>query len=173
MIHTIRKAVREDLPQIFAIYKEARKFMAENGNAGQWGSDKPPAPVLEQNVEDGDLYVLDEDGELRCVFFFAAGPDPTYAFIEDGAWLAHGPYGVIHRIASAGKRKGAASECIRWAMTQCEDLRLDTHRNNIPMQSLLSKLGFTRCGIIYLEDGDPRIAYQILTGRKERNDASV
>ena len=42
----------------------------------------------------------------------------------------------------------------------CGNLRIDTHEKNIPMQGCLAKNGFARCGIIYLEDGDPRIAYQ-------------
>ena len=53
-----------------------------------------------------------------------------------------------------------AAECIRFAYERCGNLRIDTHEKNIPMQRCLAKNGFARCGIIYLEDGDPRIAYQ-------------
>ena len=28
------------------------------------------------------------------------------------------------------------------------------------MQHLLDKMNFTRCGIVYMEDGSPRIAYE-------------
>ena len=41
-----------------------------------------------------------------------------------------------------------------------KSLRIDTHRQNIPMQNSLVKNGFRYCGIIYLESGDERIAYQ-------------
>lgn len=70
------------------------------------------------------------------------------------------PYGVVHRIASSGKRKGSASFCLNWALEQCGCLRIDTHHDNIVMQNLLKKNGFQYCGIIYLEDGSPRLAYQ-------------
>ena len=39
---------------------------------------------------------------------------------------------------------------------------LVTHEENLVMQSAIAKCGFTRCGIIYLESGDPRIAYEKL-----------
>lgn len=35
------------------------------------------------------------------------------------------------------------------------------------MQHLLEKYGFVRCGIIYLPDGAPRIAYQKMTGLRK------
>ena len=39
-------------------------------------------------------------------------------------------------------------------------LRIDTHENNAVMQHLVEKHGFQRCGIIHLEDGAPRIAFE-------------
>lgn len=38
-------------------------------------------------------------------FCFIVGEDPTYAVIDNGKWLNDAPYGVIHRMASNGKRK--------------------------------------------------------------------
>ena len=35
----IRKASMQDLEQIMHVYKNARKFMRENGNEEQWGDD--------------------------------------------------------------------------------------------------------------------------------------
>ena len=52
------------------------------------------------------------------------------------------------------------SFCIGWCYDQCGSILIDTHRQNIPMQRTLKKNGFTRCGVIYLEDGSERIAYQ-------------
>ena len=39
-------------------------------------------------------------------------------------------------------------------------IRVDTHEDNIGMQKLLEKCGFEKCGIIHLENGDPRVAYE-------------
>ena len=40
------------------------------------------------------------------------------------------------------------------------NLRADTHRDNRIMQHILQKHGFRYCGIIYLLNGDERLAYQ-------------
>ncbi len=69
-------------------------------------------------------------------------------------------YGVIHRIASSGVCRGAASFCLKWALAQCGNVRIDTHRNNQVMQNLLRKNGFSYCGIIFTEDGSERLAFQ-------------
>ena len=86
--------------------------------------------------------------------------DPTYRLI-DWAWIADGPYGVVHRIASSGEVKGAGAFCLDWAFEQCRHLRVDTHEDNIVMRNLLTKLGFEYCGIIYvLKDNSPRMAFE-------------
>lgn len=155
----IEQATLSQLPQIMEVYAKARAFMAQNGNPLQWGQNYPPEEMIRQDILDGKSYVNLKGEEIAAVFYFAAEEDPTYRVI-DGAWLNDDPYGVIHRIAVAQNGKGVAGECFRFAMAQCKNLRIDTHEDNLPMQRCLAKHGFARCGIVYLEDGDPRIAYQ-------------
>ena len=155
----IEKATLSQLPQILKIYEKARKFMSESGNPPQWGTYYPTEEMIRQDILIGKSYVNLKDGNLCAVFYFAVENDPTYGYI-DGAWLNDAPYGVIHRIAVGESGRGVAAECFRFAETLCDNLRIDTHENNIPMQRCLLKNGFIRCGTIYLEDGDPRIAYQ-------------
>ena len=47
-----------------------------------------------------------------------------------------------------------------FAFQHTDTLRIDTHEDNKTMQALLTKNGFSYCGIIHLENGDPRLAYQ-------------
>ncbi len=155
----ITKATLSQLPQILSIYDKAREFMAQNGNPKQWGKAYPPDDRIHQDILDGKCYVNLDGDHIRAVFYFAVEQDPTYGYIE-GAWCNAEPYGVIHRIAVGESGKGVAAECFRYAFERCGNLRIDTHEKNTPMQRCLAKNGFTRCGIIYLEDGDPRIAYQ-------------
>ena len=58
---------------------------------------------------------------------------------------------------------GSTTLCPTVRCTDCESLRADTHADNKVMQHLLESEGFTRCGIIHVEDGTPRIAYQRLS----------
>lgn len=155
----IQKATLAQLPQILKIYAQARAFMAQNGNADQWGNAYPPEEMIRRDIANGKCYVNLESDRIRAVFYFAVEEDPTYGYIE-GRWLNDGPYGVIHRIAVGENGKGVAAECFRFAYERCGNLRIDTHEKNIPMQRCLAKHGFVCCGTIYLENGDPRIAYQ-------------
>ena len=155
----ITKANISQLSQILSIYDKARAFMAQNGNPDQWGTAYPPDDRIRQDILEEKCYVNLSGNQIRAVFYFAVEQDPTYGYIE-GSWLNEDPYGVIHRIAVEENGRGVAAECFAFALSQCPNLRIDTHEDNIPMQRCLTKNGFSRCGIIYLEDGDPRIAYQ-------------
>lgn len=156
----IRLATNADLPTLLTIYETARRFMAENGNPTQWPQGYIAADLLEQDIARRELYVCEDNDGLQGVFLFADGPDPTYAEIREGQWPSDVPYNVIHRVASAGRVHGLLAQIIQWASSRAAVLRMDTHADNAPMQHLLTKLGFVRCGIITVEDGTPRIAYQ-------------
>ena len=106
--------------------------------------------------------MVEEDGELQGVFYFSLENDPTYDVIKDGSWLSDKPYGVIHRIASAGKKKGVLKTCIEFCLERTNHIRIDTHENNTVMHHLLSKYGFSKRGIIFLQNGDERIAYEYI-----------
>ena len=155
----IEKATLSQIPQIMSVYANARQFMAQNGNPDQWGRAYPGEAMIRQDILNEKCYVNSCGDRIRAVFYFAVETDPTYGYIE-GSWLNDEPYGVIHRIAVGESGKGVAAECFAFASERCANIRIDTHEKNIPMQRCLAKNGFTRCGIIYLENGDPRIAYQ-------------
>lgn len=156
----IRKTRPEDLETVMGIYARARVFMAEHGNPSQWGTSRPPKSAVEKDIDSGDSYVCTVDEKIAAVFYYRVGEDPTYRAIEGGQWMNSQPYGVVHRIASDGQTKGAGSFCLNWAFAQCGNLRIDTHRDNVVMQKVLEKNGFQYCGIIYIENGDERLAFQ-------------
>lgn len=157
----IRHAVQSELEQILELYRLARQFMRENGNPDQWGEHYPQRELVQQDLADNCLYVCEEDGELLGVFYFSMEEDPDYREICQGSWIGNGPYGVMHRVACPGKRKGAATFCLTWCFRQSGgDLRIDTHEDNRPMQNLLLKNGFTRCGIVHPKDGGERIGFE-------------
>ena len=161
MNYFIRKAQREDLPRIEEIYAYARKFMAENGNPNQWGNTTPQTSLLEDDIAKGDLYVQTHDNVIHGVFYFYIGPDPTYGEIEDGQWRSNTPYGTIHRIAGDGSG-GVLAAAVAFGKERINHIRIDTHHDNKIMQHAVAKQGFRRSGIIHLENGSPRIAYDLL-----------
>lgn len=162
----IRKAKTDDLPQIRKIYNAAKEYMDASGNPKQWAVGYPPEEYLRQDMELSRLYVCEERGNLCGVFMLSTEDDPTYHYIE-GAWLNDESYGVIHRIASDGTTKGVFKLVLEFCKGKLNEqnitnLRIDTHEDNRTMQHLVEKYEFCRCGIIYLENGSPRIAYQLV-----------
>ena len=160
MENRIEKANSEDLSRILEIYAYAREFMAKTGNPNQWGTTHPPLNQLKIDIEQGRLYVVKGEDTIHGVFYFCVEEDPTYAVIYDGAWHENKPYGVIHRIASDCSG-GILKAAVEFAKAQIGYLRIDTHEDNRVMQKAVQKLGFQKCGIIYIADGTPRIAYDM------------
>lgn len=156
----IRKTTLADLENVMEIYKRARQFMAETGNPNQWKSHKPAREQIVIDIEKGQSYVCEEKGETVGVLAYIPGEDPTYKVIYEGEWKNDSDYAVVHRIASSGKVRGTGTFMMKWAEENCPHIRIDTHRDNKIMQNMLRKLGYEYCGIILLEDGDERIAFE-------------
>lgn len=153
-------AKEADLPRILEIYDIAKAYMGANGNPNQWNGAYPDPETLRTDMEKQRLYVYKKNGRIHGVFMLLLEEEPTYAYIEDGSWREEAPYGTIHRLAGDGEVKGLFAKCVAFCEKKVPYLRADTHFDNHTMQHLLEKNGFERRGIIYLKNGDPRIAYQ-------------
>ncbi len=158
---TIRKATPWDLPRIREIYEVARQFMRKNGNHSQWGKGDEPEALIEEDICQGNLYVL-EEADIHAVFAFIIGEDPTYQEIEEGNWKSEEPYAAVHRVASDGTVQGVLGHVMDYCSAQVPHIRIDTHMDNKVMQHVLEKYGFVSCGIVHVPDGSPRIAYELL-----------
>ena len=141
------------------IYEYARAQMKINGNPNQWRDTYPPEALIIDDIKNKNSYVIEKDDVICGVFAFIIGDDPTYQRIE-GQWKNNAPYGTIHRVASSGMMRGVFPVCVEFCEAKISNLRVDTHHDNKIMQHQIEKFGFEKCGIIYIEDGSPRIAYQ-------------
>ncbi len=161
---SVRPALFEDLTEINRIYDTARRFMREHGNKSQWSGGYPSDQVIKDDIDNKNGFIV-SCGEIPCgAFAMFSGIDPTYVNIYDGDWLNNEPYCTIHRIAGDGTEKGVLKTAVCFASLFSDNVRIDTHADNYPMQNALSRLGFSRCGTIFLADGSPRIAYHIKLG---------
>lgn len=155
----IRQATIEDLPKMREIFNYGRKLQIQTGNPNQWEEGYPSKDLMRADMEKGAAHVCESDqGEIMAVLSVFTEPDPTYYEIE-GEWLNDEPYTTIHRIATSGVVKGVGQYCLQWVQERSENVRIDTHKDNAPMKYVLEKLGFAYCGVIYLDNGDPRDAY--------------
>jgi len=164
---TIRKTTPADLDAVMEIYAYARAYMQESGNPNQWHDNHPPRTLIENDIKTGLSYVCEDESKIVAVFYFNVENEPTYNEI-DGHWLSDEPYGVVHRIARGPGAKGAGAACLEWCVARHANIRIDTHRDNAAMLKLLEKLGYMYCGIIWLENGDERLAYQKLILKQRR-----
>lgn len=156
----IRPALEQDMDSILAVYETARCRMSQNGNPFQWGTNYPERRMLLEDIALRQLFVDEESGRICAVFMFRVGKDPTYALMKNGTWKNDEPYGTIHRVASDGQTKGAFARCLGFCKGLISNLRIDTHADNLLMRHLIEKHGFEYRGVIFTEDGSPRLAYE-------------
>ncbi|MDO4482270.1 MAG: GNAT family N-acetyltransferase [Bacillota bacterium] len=155
----IRNTRPGEIEEVMEIYDIARQVMRNSGNSQQWINGYPARELINEDIEKGYSYVLVDNGKIQAVFSLIDGEDPTYKVIANGEWLNDEPYMTIHRIASRGEMKHASDICYGWTMEKTDNLRIDTHEDNVIMRHVLDRNGFTECGVIYISDGTPRIAY--------------
>ncbi len=163
----IKETEQKDIDDIVLIIQQAKQYFKKN-DISQWQGEYPnQIDVLEDMKKKGAYCVMNEN-EVVGYSFVAQYEDPNYAHIE-GQWLNDEPYVVIHRtcIKDTMKGKNLASLFVTLAKQICErnqifNIRVDTHEKNISMQKMLEKNGFVKTGIIYVEDGTPRFAYQLV-----------
>ena len=162
----IRHATEEDIPEILEMYQHSREIMVENDNPNQWDASYPSEEAAWQDIAAGNSYICEENGKAVGTFAFIVGEDPTYGYIEDGQWSREDAYGTIHRLASNGKAKGVAAACFDFCRKQLPHLRADTHEDNLIVQHALVHFGFRQCGIIYVRNHSPRLAYEYTEERR-------
>ena len=162
----IRIAKTEDLPAIMALYEQAKRYMKQTGNPTQWAGAYPQPERVRADMEKGQCHVCVENGRIEGVFTLIFGEEPTYRVIEQGAWPDEKPYATLHRMASSGRVPRVSDACFSYAKARFARLRVDTHRDNGPMRRAIERNGFVYCGVIHVQDGSARLAYQF-TGKEE------
>ena len=168
-MRVIREARQADVDGILTVFDAARQIMRASGNTRQWSDSYPNAEAVMKDMEKDGAIVMEDDGSIVAYFAFLPSPEPTYSYIEGGAWLDDTkPYHVIHRIASLPEAHGVFLDMIAWCAEREDNLRIDTHRDNAIMQRLIGRHGFKYCGVIYLASGDERLAYQRITTSNEK-----
>ena len=160
-----RKGVERDLECVMELVADAQNWFRGQG-IDQWQDGYPTTAIISSDILGGNNYIIEHNGVVAATFVISFADDPTYNEIKGKGWLNGNRYAVVHRIAVADKyrRKGIAREILYYAeelsMAQgIADIRIDTHRDNIAMRSLLKKLGYLHCGRITLTSGALREAY--------------
>jgi GNAT superfamily N-acetyltransferase len=165
----IRRSSLNDIPRILEIINDAKTLLASL-KINQWQNGYPNKEQIENDITNKESYVVINDvDEIIGTTMFTTRKEPTYKEVIDGKWIINEneAYGVIHRLAtSADHRKQGIAQFIFNEVHQklkeqnIKSLKIDTHEENIGMQSLIKKLGYEYCGIIYTNYGDKRLAFE-------------
>jgi len=170
----LRQATMADLPQIESIIRDGRELLAAQA-IDQWQGAYPTTSILVDDIHQGWTVVLEENNEILGTAALIPGEDPTYKQI-DGQWLTkQAPYLAIHRVAVSSHHhgRGLAGELFQRLFAQIdhatsiESVRIDTHPQNMAMQHIIKKSGFSETGTIDLAaagmPGTTDFAYERLT----------
>lgn len=170
----LRKAVETDVEAIARLYDQARAVLKAAG-VDQWQDGYPDGSDALADIRAGRGYVLTEDGKVVAFACLGFGEEPTYQRIEQGSWLGQGEYGFLHRVAvdPLAKGRGAAGLFFEELKRQARErglssVRGDTHRDNLPMQRVMEKSGLQYRGMIHVEDGTERMAFEALLNSSAR-----
>lgn len=154
------------LAEIMPIIAAAQEYFRAN-KIDQWQNGYPNEETIRADIEMGNSYVLCKDGKVVGTAALVFGGEPNYKKIYEGNWISSEEYGALHRIAIRNefKGKGLAELIIKEMEKICLErgifsLRVDTHQDNLSMQKMLNKNGFQYCGIIFVADGSPRLAFE-------------
>lgn len=156
----VRHTLLTDLDAVMPIFDHAKRIMRKTGNTTQWVNGYPSREAISADINAGNSYIIEDNKKIIGIFTFVIGDDPNYAKIE-GAWPDSKPYGTIHRIAAAPGAKGIADIALDYCKKAGVNIRIDTHADNAPMLGWIRKHAFEYCGIIHVEDGTPRKAFQL------------
>ena len=163
-----RRATETDFEQILDVIQSAKSFMADI-RLEQWHDGYPTDECIKNDISDKNCYVMTVAGEIIATVMVGFDGENTYNRIYDGRWRSFGKFACIHRLAvkrehmNKGVGTAIMTEVEKMALARgWHSLRCDTHENNIPMQRLLIGFGFDYCGIIKLENGAVRLAFEKL-----------
>lgn len=167
-LHTqmkLQKAQTNDLEEIMKIVADAQRFMGAQGLT-QWQDGYPGIEQMRADIAQGICHILRIDGKVAAIASIAQSGEPTYDIIYEGRWRSDGKYAAVHRVAISDdfRGMGLSSALFKLVLDYCKKqgfdcVRIDTHRDNKIMQKVILGSGFAYCGIIYLEDGNERFAY--------------
>lgn len=162
----LRLSTVRDLINIMNIINEGKEFL-RNNNVNQWQDGYPNEEVILNDINNNESYVIENNREIVGTTALSLAGEKNYDEIYEGKWLSNNKYAVIHRIAVSREKgiKGVGREILKESENIClangiRNIKIDTHEDNKIMQELLEKNNYKYCGIIFLEDGSKRLAFE-------------
>lgn len=141
----IRKALKQDLREVMALYKNCTVKMNQLG-LYNWHDSYPDLETIRNDIQTGTLYILETDRIHGAVALNNIQPPEYINIIWD---YREAPYLVVHRLAisPAQQGKGYGMRLMEFAeklaiTTSCPSIRMDVYTINTPGRGLYQKLKY-------------------------------
>ncbi len=145
----MRKAELKDLNRIMEIVSVTVAGMNAEGN-DQWDAEYPQAENFAGDIERGELFVEETDGQINGLICINDIEPAEYSGLP---WSSTAKALVLHRmaVASESRMQGIAGRLLAFAETLAKEqgfvyLKTDTFSQNEKMNRLLAKNGYQRIG---------------------------
>jgi ribosomal protein S18 acetylase RimI-like enzyme len=165
----IRQSTLNDVPSIMNIINDAKAYLASQ-NIDQWQNGYPNEEQVKNDIEKEESFVVvNDENQVMATSMFTLRKEPTYKEVIGVKWIIpeEETYGVVHRLAikKEYRKLGLATFLFDDFHQQLKNkniksLKIDTHEENSGMQSLIKKLGYQYCGIIYTSYNAKRLAFE-------------
>lgn len=146
----IRLTEEQDLAGIDIIFAQGREHQHSEGNYTQWNENYPNLDIVRQDIIDGISWVCIDKKDGTVLGTWALGDhEDVYDHLKQGQWNSDADYKVIHRMGTLSGR-GVGKFILRH-LQQYPYIRIDTSEKNNSMRTLLKKVGFNQCGVVFYE----------------------
>lgn len=172
----VRQSQVEDLAELQRTFAAGRLLQRRLGNFYQWPNDYPQDDLLLADIASGNSFVvvaddqeagLAEPGIILATFYIHEGENPAFRYSPSDMWVNQASYVTLHRICTNQQVKGTGRFCFEWITQHYDNVRLYTHRTNIPMINLAENYGFKNCGEFSIGEIELRLGYQYVKGVTE------
>lgn len=152
----IRKAVHTDIPAVAAIYGRVHDGEEQGRTTIGWVREiYPTAATAQAAVERGDLFVMEDGGQVVAAAILNQSQVPEYALCPWRYPARDDEVMVLHTLVvdPAAQGRGYGRSFVdyyeRYALDHgCRYLRMDTNLRNLAARRMYAKLGFAEPGVV-------------------------
>lgn len=152
----IRKAEERDLAAVAEIYEQIHTEIERGAASVGWiRGVYPTEQTARAAFEKGELYVLEEQGEILGAAKLNQVQEKEYALVDWAYPAKESEVLVMHTLVIAPKAGGRgygsrfeAFYCHLAKEMGCKVLRIDTNEKNLRARELYKKLGYREAGVV-------------------------
>lgn len=167
----IRQARIQHIPEAVALVRLAIEEMQRQG-IDQWDDVYPTETMLRNDIDRGEMYLLDEDGVAAGIVTLNNVQSPEYSEIQ---WEFSGRILVVHRLAvhPEFRRQKVASRLMAFAEQdfaygEYDAIRLDAFQKNPAAVALYERRGYRNAGSVTFRKGRFSCFEKRIGGSEER-----